>query len=354
MNAEAFWLLLRTVADDPHGLGSAPSGRDKPRTVRVAFETARPNGLFYAMASRWTAQGRALPREADAPWREAMQQREAFRRTVEDLNRAASVSRREYCMIKDYRAVENVPRDVDVLVREADQPAFLAALQSDGFRFASRDEAEVSLSKPGGLRVDVYGKIHYLRRDFLDPEYLFSMRRDCISHGVAHPGLAPEAAYLLNSAHGLFGHAELTLLDFLDFRKLRAEIRDAAAVKGVASHRGWGRVLERWEGHLLDLERRVYEQREPVRFPLRNGRRFLLDCVGQLDGAPLARQDRRALSLSLVWDQLIFVAETAGLAKLLRRSALASLASNTAGHRLRLLRGDRKGTHAAEGARESP
>lgn len=353
MNAKAFWLLLSTVSP-PEGSPPAASAASEPKTVRAAFDLAESNGLFYGMAARWISQGNALPREAEASWRDIQEKQIAFRRTVEDLNRAANASRREYCIIKDYRTVENVPRDVDVLVRETDQPEFLARLRSEGFEFAYRDEAEMSLMKPGCLRVDVYGGIHYLRRDFLDPEYLFSMRRDLTTHGVTHPGLAPEAAFLLNSAHGLFGHAELTLLDFLDFRYLRAGIPDLAAMKRVAEARGWGRVLDRWDEHLRGLESRIFEEHLPARFPARNGRRFVLAFADELDGAPLSSQDRRALSLSLLWDQLVFVSEAAGVAKALRRSSIASFATNTAGHRLRLLRGDRKRTLVAEEARGGP
>lgn len=351
MNPDAFWFLLRNVSEEPP---ERPTRAVDPRTVRSAFELAESNGLLYALATRWIAGGNALPLGAEEPWREALQRREAFRRTIGDLNRASAASGRGYCLIKDYRSVENVPRDVDILVREADQPDFLAALESEGFEFAYRDEAEVSLSREGALRVDVYGRIHYLRRDFLDPDYLFSMSREYTTHGAAHPGLDAGAALLLNSAHGLFGHAELTLLDFLDYRKLRTEVSDFDSVRAVATQHGWGRVLDRWDGHLGEIGNRLYGERRPVRFPIRNGWRFIMDSVSALDGPPLSSHERRALSLSLLWDQLIFISETVGVARALRRSSLASLASNTAGHRLRLLRGDRKGTGAVEEARGNP
>ncbi len=354
MTGDALGLVLRMVSEEPTALGHPGPAAVDDRAAREAFRLAEANGLFYALANRWLAAGRALPRSTEAAWSGVPRQREELRRSLIHLNQAASSSGCDYTVIKEYRALENLPRDIDVFVREPDQPRFLQALTQAGFGFSYRDQAEVSLSKPGCLRVDVYGRIHYLHRDFLDPDFLIGSRRLRTTHDVEHPGLVPEAAYLLNAAHSLFGHAALTLLDFLDFRALRAQIGDQGRIRRMASDRGWGRVLDRWNEHLVRLEHAVYEDRDPVRFPVMNGRRFVLECIEELDGAALSRHDRRALSLSLLWDDLVFLTESSGIADALRRSGVASAASNTAGHRIRLMRGDRKGLGSVQTGREAP
>src|SRR5207245_9865430 len=95
---------------------------------------------------------------------------------------------------------------------------------------------------------------------------------------------------------------------------------------------------------LADMPARVLGQRIPVAFPHHLESRFVLDAISRLDGHVLGRRERAALRLSLLWDRLLFAAESSGVEEGLRSSAVARSLANSAGHRIRFMRGDRKST----------
>jgi len=244
-------------------------------------------------------------------------------------------------VIKNVSALEHAPRDVDVFVPEAERPVLLDALRARGLGTVYDDGAELSLGAAGLARIDVYSRLRYLGRDFLSPAYIVASRSPVRSLGIEHPSLTPEASLLLNSAHGLFGHGSLTLLDLLDLLALLGRTSGDASSRRAAGF-GWGRTFDLWLGRIDGLAREVLERRHPVPFPNRHGRRFLLQAAKALDGGPLDPKEQAAFRLSLFWDDLEFLTEGSGAARVLRRSALATDLANVAGHRIRLLRGDRK------------
>jgi len=353
VNADALWLLLSTV--DSGGLVGESTKPDQvdPRTLEAALDLAKVNGLHYAFVQSWIAVGGQLP-EREASRRAGDRRAIAgLQSSIDILNDVSQELGIDYAVIKDVQTIDHVPRDLDIFVPEADRKSFLEGLLSRGYAFVYNDGAEVALGRPRSMRIDVYSRIHYLGRDFLDEAYLLGASAAEERHGRTYPGLTPEAAFLLDSIHGIFGHGAISLLDFLELRNLRIRAGDDGRLRVRAATFGWAGVYDLWRQRLSVLSTRVFIQRIPTEFPNRIDARFLLEAVGQLDGDRFTSRDRIALRASVAWDRIILLGETTGIQDRLVRSALVRSLANAAGHRLRTFRGDRKnGLRAIKRARE--
>ena len=357
MNAEAFRLLLAAA-----GAVSA-KGSDVPRLPRdaralaVALRLAEANGLYYCLLRFLTRSGIAVPSSESARWATVLKTRERFLQTITFLNDVAERFGIDYIIIKNCSTVDHVPRDVDVLVREDERSRFMQALRESGLDIVHDDLAETSLQGNGLLRIDVYARIRYLGRDFLDGRFLWESQRAATTYGIDHPGLGPEAAYLLNSVHRLFGYGSITLLDFLDLMNLEARLDKPSWCRSQAQACGWARTYDMLTAHFQELGDRLRNESKALAFPHRFGTSFVLRCVSNLDALSLGARERAAFGISLLWDDLIFLFETSGLAEGLRRSPMSARLGNAMGHRLRSARGDRKSfiepTPSGEAKREA-
>src|SRR5437879_10531812 len=182
--------------------------------------SAWKHGLYCAFLKTSLACGHRLPAHERARWEAQYHGIVGLQASLDALADTSQSVGIEFLVIKNIQTIEHVPRDLDIFVRDSDRGAFLERLRSEGFEFVYNDGSEISLARPGSMRVDVYSRIHYLGRDFLDEAYLFRSRAAIRLHQREVTGLEPEAASLLNSAHAMFGHGAITLLDFLEFRRL--------------------------------------------------------------------------------------------------------------------------------------
>jgi len=344
LESAAFWNVLASAdSETREKVDLARLAKDE-RLLRACVDLAAANGLAYPFLYDVVEYLVTPPISVRRRWEAQSSLAVRYRETIETLNDTAEDTGISYAVIKNCTAIDHVPRDVDVFLPADDRDAFLASLEERGLRPAYRNEAEISMVATGLLRVDVYSRINYLGRDFVDEGTLRHARSVTSNLGVSHPALSPEATYLVNSAHSLFGHGAITLLDFVDFATLKRRIRDLTGAQSLARMLGWGSVLGLWTARLAELRRMVYERGVPVRFPARHSRRFILDCVAAL-GWSIDRRDEVALRLSLLWDDLLFVSEQTGLNGVVRESRTLRGLANAAGHRLRILRGDRKGLY---------
>lgn len=343
MNTLPFQLVLSAV--EPLGESSSflEDGLDK-QVLNDAIRIAWKNGLYYAFLKRYLDSGHRLPPHEHSRWEAQYHGIVGLQASLDALADTSQSVGIEFLVIKNIQTIEHVPRDLDIFVRDSDRGAFLERLRSEGFEFVYNDGSEISLARPGSMRVDVYSRIHYLGRDFLDEAYLFRSRAAIRLHQREVPGLEPEAAFLLNSAHAMFGHGAVTLLDFLDFRSLQARATTPHRFRGRAASFDWAGVYDLWSQRLAELQAGVLGQRIPVAFPHHLESRFVLDAISRLDGHVLGLRERAALRLSLLWDRLLFAAESSGVEEALRSSAVARSLANSAGHRIRFMRGDRKST----------
>ena len=340
MNPLPFQLVLSAAEPLRESSSLFEDGFDK-QVLTDAIGIAWKNGLYYAFLKRYLDTGHRLPPDEHARWEAQYHGIVGMQASLDALADTSQSVGIEFLLIKNIQTIEHVPRDLDIFVLDSDRGAFLDRLRSEGFEFVYNDGSEISLARPGSMRVDVYSRLHYLGKDFLDAPYLFDSMATTQIHGRSAPGLAPEAAFLVNSIHGIFGHGAITLLDFLDLCNLRRE-NDDSHFRNRAASFGWAGVYDIWAERLAGLNADVFQRHIRVEFPHRIDSRFVLQAAAQLDGTEFTSRDRVALRASLAWDRLVLLAETTGIQDRLVRSSLARELANAAGHRLRSFRGDRK------------
>jgi hypothetical protein len=343
MNSEGFLFLVSTILHGPGGGGVDSAGTANPEVMNEAIRIARANGLYLLFGRRLLESGRELTRGQEALWEAEQERHSEFLRTIRFLNQASENGGFDFVVIKDCPTVEHAPRDVDVFISGADRDNFLRILLGRGLTLEYASAAETSLRGPGMLRIDVYSEVRYLGREFVREQFLWDSRRSVSAHGVQHPGLSPEATYLLNLIHGFLGRGSITLLDLLDFARLEAGITDPGVMREEAGRCGWAHLYDRLVTDLAELRRRVLEDGRAASFPRRYPRGFVMDSVGEVVALTLEPRRRFALMVSLMLDQVVFHLENTGIANGLRRTRLAPRLGNSLGHGLRLIRGDSKG-----------
>jgi len=341
VNPLPFQLVLSAV--EPLGEDSSfPEDGIDPDVFNDAIRIAWKNGLYYAFLKRYLDSGHRLPPNEHVRWEAQYHGIVGLQASLDALADTSQSAGIEFLLIKNIQTIEHVPRDLDIFVRESDRAVFLDRLREEGFEFVYNDGSEISLARPGSMRVDVYSRIHYLGKDFVDAPYLFDSMTATRIHERDIPGLSFEAAFLVNSVHGIFGHGAISLLDFLDLCNLQVRGKDDSGFRDRAVSFGWAGVYDLWAERLAGLNADVFQRHIPVEFPHRIDSRFVLQAAAQLDGTEFTSRDRVALRASLAWDRLVLLAETTGIQDRLVRSSLARGLANAAGHRLRTLRGDRK------------
>ena len=340
MNPEGFRFLLSALASD-RGPRADPTGRGNAQVVAEAIRIARANGLYYPFVARLVESNGGVTATEAETWAAEQTLRACFLETIRFLNEVSADNGLDYLVIKDCPTIEHVPRDVDILVRGEDRDAFVHSLQEHGLELEYSSPAETSLRGAGRLRVDVYSEIRYLGTEFVSVGFLWHSRRILPTHGIPHPGLAPEATHLLNLIHAFLGRGSLSLLELLDFQGLEPLMTDPRAPRAEAEARGWGRVYDLLIADLARLRAGIFDEHRVMQFPHRYGRGFVLDCVSELDVPPRTRE-AIALRATLLWDDVLFRLEDSGIADRIRKSAVAVRLGNSVGHRLRSMRGDRK------------
>jgi hypothetical protein len=335
----AFAAVLSAVRPDLAASGAGDGSGREGQHLEESIRFARTNGLYYPYVRRLLDDGVALPAAERARWDLELGRLAKLVRSLHTLN---DVSEREgvpYAVIKSVRAVPHVPRDVDIFVPEAHLRGMIDGLRRAGLELRYWDDAEISLTGPDTLRIDLYCRIEYVGRPFLSEDFLARSSARHRTHGVDHPGLTEEADLLLNLSHDLFGHSTVTLLDLIDFVD-RRDAADRAACERFARSFGWADVFRMWNARIDAMEQAIRAGTPPP-FPVRHGWRFLWSCVNALGEAP-ARGDRLSVALSFLWDDAVSLSEAYGIGDALRRSPVARGFMNAAGHRLRIMRGDRK------------
>lgn len=310
------------------------------RLQRATLALADANGLYYAAALRIMQLGVQL---VDTErWDAELRNIQEIRNAISTLNTVATEHDIQYILIKEYRVVPNVARDVDIFIHEHDRKRLTEALGTCGFAILHDNPAETSLHARGSRRIDAYARIRYLGKDFIQQDLLWDFRVIHSTHGVAHPGLSPTLTLLLNSIHGLLGHPYLTLLDYLDFLELIENLGNVDDCRDLANKAGWQGLFDEWLQKLGRLREGMAKDGYSAGFPARNGALFTLRCVSQINDMKSGSRLKLTVLLNSIWDDFIYLAEKSGMARVIKSSAAASGVANQVGHHLREMRGDAK------------
>lgn len=306
------------------------------------LEYAERNGLGYILLQKMHKSGVDTgPKNADKLDIEK-QRLETIRRTVTMLNKVSNETGIEYVIIKIPNSIPHVPRDIDIFIPYKKREEMISSLEEQGMKLEHSSAAETSLESERYVKVDIYSKICYFNYEFFDDNFFAESIEHRPVFSVRCPMLNDEANLVLEMLHDLFGHRNMTLLDFLNLNSLTKNHEVVERSKKIAENYGWGPLFDLALDKFNSIRKRVYEDGENVPFPYVFERKFILGCISTIDNLSLSMRQRSLIKVSLVLDEFIVRSKDIGLYEVLRANSLTRRMGNSIAHSVRIMRGDRK------------
>jgi len=228
-----------------------------------------------------------------------------FRTTLDYVSSMFQNEGFDYMLIKLYRNVPVVPKDIDVLIRKDQIQDVVDAFKKKGFKVRSFSDAEVNCEKEGFLKVDLYEGFYYLNHSFLDSDFIWNNPRTVWISNVKCLIPNVEADLLSTLLHSLFGHRSMNLLDFLYAKSLlHQETLDFELMNNQANKHGWEIILKLMIDFILQNYQVMYFQsNRHFDFPLVFTAKFVLQASQQVKGTQINTRIIFASLISSLIDQ---------------------------------------------------
>jgi hypothetical protein len=199
--------------------------KDKPDIWLKAFRISKESGLLYYFSTRLLSKkilsNSLLERIID----EEEKGLRKLRNTLIFIKSIFEDEGLDFRVIKLYRGIPYVPKDVDILIRKDQSNQVFRVLKKRGIAVKSfSNGVETQFQKEGLFKVDIYSGFRYLSLDFFEETYLWENPKAITICNVECPTLNNEADFLLLNIHAFFGHRYLSLLDFLYAKSLLKDL----------------------------------------------------------------------------------------------------------------------------------
>ncbi len=266
---------------------------------------AEKNGLLYAFILKLEELGISLNSESiKVRWETEKERANEFTQTLKYIDLSSKTERFDYIFIKNCNSVPNIPRDIDIFVRTADQNRIMAALERQGMRNVQKSITETAM-KGNLMRVDFYTRFCYIGVTFLDDAFLWDSRITAQVNGVEFNDLANEANFLLLIIHAIYGHRSMSLLDFLHITNIQPTI-SIETCKRIAEEGGWSRVFEMALTELCNLQKQVFVENKIVPFPYLFRTEFVMDSAFTISSLHFDAKQKLLFRVTLLQDKLIY------------------------------------------------
>ena len=285
--------------------------------LKSAIKLAERNGLYYYFIYRLKELGVDPSFLEKERWKEEERKLSGLKRTITLLNDVSKDYGIEYIIIKACNTIQHIPRDVDIFVRSEDRTRIIKALEDNGMKCIDLDVTETVLRKEGYIDVELYSRICYLGIDFIDESLFWESNIKDMMFGIEYSSLNKEANFLLMLIHRLLGHRSMSLLDFLHMNSLKDDININTCRK-YAREKGWESVFDLAVNKLNALYEKIYKEGEVVPFPYLFDRKFMLECVSNINGLKMGRHNKILFSISLIQDGIIHELQDSLLYNLLK------------------------------------
>ena len=307
--------------------------------LKKSIKLAEKNGLYYYFILKLKELNIDLSFLGEERWDKENQKLSEFKETMMLLNKVSKEYGIDYIIIKACNAIPHIPRDVDIFVRNEDRAKIIKALEDNGMKCVISDVTETVLRKAGYIDVELYSKICYLGIDFIDGSFFWKSNIKDVMFDVEYSGLNKEANFLLMLIHRLLGHRSMSLLDFLHMNSLKNDI-NVEACRRYARENGWESVFDLAVNKLNTLHGKIYKEGEIVPFPYLFDRKFMLECVSDINGLKMGRHDKIIFSISLIQDRIIHELKDSFLYNLLKSFKPTNIIISFFTRRVRKMRGD--------------
>ncbi|MFC2058321.1 hypothetical protein ACFLTS_01570 [Chloroflexota bacterium] len=311
------------------------------KLLAKAIKLAARNGLNYLFFQRLRELNEELSLVYAERFEEEEQNLNIFMETISLLDDVLQSHGIDYIVIKECSTLPNIPRDVDIFIPQYKKDELIKAFETKCMKCVHSDDIETTLVGEGYLSLDVYTRICYFGVDCIDEAFL--LNSCCINEvcKVKYPGLQGEADLLLTVVHSLFGHGRMTLLDFLNLKTLKRNVKDPGFCREYAIKHGWGEVFDSVMRQVDSLYEKMYQRREIIRFPYSFGQDFMVRCAYTMAGFKPGRFGKMVLYVSFAWDSIIIRTQGSLLYNVLRSIKPVRKIINSLGYLIRYMRGDR-------------
>jgi len=271
-----------------------------------ALRIAEENGLLYHFSKKLLEDGGELPNELLKNI--LRQEEENLVKLKKTLHFVSSLFREEdldFIFIKLYRGKPYVPRDVDVLVKRAQNQRIVSELKKRNVTVRTFYGVETQFEKEDLLDVDLYQGFYYLSLPFLEAEFLWRDTRTVNICGVECPIPGNDADFLSLLIHALLGHRYLSLLDFLYSKSLL--LNGSLNIDELVYHTkqlGWSDAFMTMVTTVQSIHRELYLNlnSRPIDFPYIFSPKFIWKAFRGFEDVPISTKTKFAFTLSTLID----------------------------------------------------
>ncbi len=299
------------------------------------------NGLYFGLMNRLSEDFHFQPHNKNR-WAIENKRFENFKNSLNFLNYLENQYGIDFFVIKSCNKISHIPRDIDIFVHENEKEKIFHILKSENMQIIYSNEVESSFRKSGCLKLDIYCKISYLSKEFIEPEFLWKCSERDNVFGINYRSLNDEANFLILLVHSIFGHRRMTLLDFLQFKSLMNTI-DIDTCKKYAERMGWGDLFNLGLERLLAIKKMIYIDGKPVEFPHLFDREFMLQGINSIDDIKMTTKERIFFNISLDIDRITHELMKSRFYEFFLTSQVCRNLYNSFGYYVRNKRGDRHG-----------
>jgi len=264
---------------------------------------AKKNGLYCNFVNRLKKLEINMPFLSVDDWDSELKRLADFKKSIELLNQVSQRYNLDYILIKDCNTLEHVPRDIDIFIREIDSSRAIEAFEESGLKYAETSITEMILQGDGYVDIEIYNKINYLGKDFIDEDFLFGSRLEHSVFGIKYYGLNNEANLILTLIHDLVGHRRITLLDFLHIYNIM-ENANITTCRQYVNQKGWQKIFDLTIDKLNIINSMVYLNRISINFPYIFEQSFMMKCLSMIDNST-SIISRLIIYLSLIQDGIV-------------------------------------------------
>ncbi|GEM_PF-2334326 len=305
------------------------------RVVRLA----EINGLYYLFITNLKEMGLDLTTSERFSCESV--RLEEFKRTLKLLNEVSNQNKIDHILIKSCIDVSHVPRDVDVLIHGDEKEAFIEALLERGFKSVYQTDVETALSKDGYLKIDIYIETRYLDYTFLNEPFLWNSIVKANIFDEDHWVLNNEVNLLLLMVHGIFGHRNITFLDYIQISYILPNV-ELATCKNYVNENGWIQTFNIIYNEFNKIKYKVDSSSPDLYFPYKFNQKFILKLINSLNKKPITIKFLFFLYISLFIDGLIYELKKYDIYNYLLKCSYIRIAFNSFNYFIRHSVGDTK------------
>jgi hypothetical protein len=282
----------KTYPDLPTIMGN------KPKIWLKTVAIAKESGLLYYFSKRLFEEGMLSKSSLEYMVKEEEKGFKKLRNTLLFIKSVFESEGLDFRIIKFYRNIPYVPRDVDILIRKDQTDQVFAVLGKKGVIRSFSNGVETQFRKKDLFKIDLYQGFHYLSLNFFDDEFLWKNPRIVNICCIECPIPSYEADFLSTVIHSFLGHGYLSLLDFIYIKDLMNKIYNFNEILYQVRKYNWSYAFLSMISTIIQFYQEIYLKSNIIDFPYVFSPKFILKTFNGFANMPINAKSKFAFILS--------------------------------------------------------